>query len=175
MASRARTAPAAAETTTDVVWVRAGLFAGFLGAAVVALFFLVLDVVAGRPLWTPHALGSALFLGSVPAPHAPVSLALIGAYTFVHGYVFVSVGLIAAFVLDWGELPERRRALFLLALAVPLFLALSLLILAFRWVRGPDAVLPFAVESVHAANALAALVMAAFLVLHRGRRERRGS
>ena len=78
----------------------------------VALFFLGLDVAEGRPLWTPHALGSVLFLGSVPAHGAPVSLALIGAYTFVHGYVFVSVGLIAAFFLDWRGLPEMQRALF---------------------------------------------------------------
>jgi hypothetical protein len=43
--------------------IREGLLAGLIGAAVVALWFLVLDMVIGRLLFTPAALGSALFLG----------------------------------------------------------------------------------------------------------------
>ncbi|PYN49534.1 MAG: hypothetical protein DMD95_00925 [Candidatus Rokuibacteriota bacterium] len=38
-----------------------GLIAGLVGAATVALWFLVIDSIQGRPLYTPTVLGTALF------------------------------------------------------------------------------------------------------------------
>ena len=38
-----------------------GLVAGVLGAAAIALWFLVLDTVSGRPFFTPTILGTAIF------------------------------------------------------------------------------------------------------------------
>ena len=38
-----------------------GMIAGILGAAAVAVWFLLLDALAGRPFWTPTVLGTALF------------------------------------------------------------------------------------------------------------------
>jgi hypothetical protein len=165
MATRARTAPATAETTGDIVFVREGIFAGLLGAAVIALFFFVVDVANGRPLWTPHALGAALFRDAGATPGEPVSPALIGAYTFVHGYVFVSVGLIGAFLLDWLRPRRERRWVSVLELAVAAFLAFGVLFVSFRWLRGAHAVMPFGLGWVLVTNALAAVAMAAFLVL----------
>ena len=46
---------------------REGIVAGLIGAAVVALWFFVFDILRGRPFFTPGALGSALFLGSSTA------------------------------------------------------------------------------------------------------------
>src|SRR5215813_6785332 len=40
-----------------------GLVAGLIGAAVIAVWFLVLDTVGGRPFHTPTILGRAIFLG----------------------------------------------------------------------------------------------------------------
>ena len=40
--------------------VREGLIAGFLGATAVAVWFFVVDLIGGRPLFTPNALGVGL-------------------------------------------------------------------------------------------------------------------
>ena len=49
--------------------VREGIWAGLLGAAAVAIWFLAYDAVAGLPLRTPALLGAALFHGlRDPAP-----------------------------------------------------------------------------------------------------------
>ena len=40
-----------------------GLFAGMIGALTVAVWFLVLDIAAGRPLYTPALLGQVLLHG----------------------------------------------------------------------------------------------------------------
>jgi hypothetical protein len=44
-----------------------GLFTGMIGAIAVAVWFLVLDVAAGRPLFTPNLLGNVLLRGSAIA------------------------------------------------------------------------------------------------------------
>src|SRR5690606_1075247 len=130
MATRTQPAPHAprAETDTGVdpgadPWVAHGLLAGVVGAAAIALFFLALDVAAGRPLWTPNALGSALFLGVAPPPDAPISAALVGGYTVIHGWVFVSVALIASTLLVGARLPGRTPLAHMLVLAAVLFVA----------------------------------------------------
>ena len=38
-----------------------GLIAGLVGAATVAIWFLIIDTIQGRPLYTPAVLGAALF------------------------------------------------------------------------------------------------------------------
>ena len=38
-----------------------GIIAGFVGAATIAMWFLILDTINGRPLYMPSLLGTALF------------------------------------------------------------------------------------------------------------------
>jgi hypothetical protein len=83
-----------------------GLMAGVLGAATVALWFLLLDTVGGRPLRTPSILGTALFRGGagLAAPETvTVSLEMVVLYTWVHGLVFCVIGGIAARLLAVAE------------------------------------------------------------------------
>jgi hypothetical protein len=40
---------------------REGIVAGILGAATIALWFLILDIFSARPFYTPSLLGSAIF------------------------------------------------------------------------------------------------------------------
>lgn len=84
--------------------VREGFVAGLIGAAAVALWFLLVDTVNGRPFFTPAMLGQAVFWGqtdpaAVRALFASdpeqVFAAVIG-YTAVHVLAFVVVGMIAA-------------------------------------------------------------------------------
>jgi hypothetical protein len=83
-----------------------GIVAGLLGAATVALWFLALDVVAGRPLHTPTLLGTALFRGGqgLSSPETvPVSVEMVVLYTWVHALVFCVIGGVAARLLAVAE------------------------------------------------------------------------
>ena len=72
-----------------------GIVAGVIGAVTVALWFLVVDSLHGRPLYTPTVLGTALFsrepaLG--PLDTLPVSLDMVAMFTWAHGLVFAVIG-----------------------------------------------------------------------------------
>ena len=87
-----------------------GIVAGLLGAASVAVWFLVIDWLAGRPFYTPTVLGTALFRGGagLGSPETlPVSLEMVLMFTWVHALVFVVVGGAASLLL---ELAERNAA-----------------------------------------------------------------
>jgi hypothetical protein len=80
-----------------------GVVSGVLGAAAVALWFLVLDVARGRPFSTPTVLGTALFQrGADVASLAPlpVSLEMVVMFTWIHGLAFVVLGVLASRLLD---------------------------------------------------------------------------
>jgi hypothetical protein len=163
MASRSETRQRV-EADADVPWVREGILAGVLGAATIAILFFVVDLANGRPLWTPNALGAALFLGQIAPADAPISPALIGGYTVIHGWVFVSVALIVAFLLSGNRLPGEQPWHRILALAVPLFVGFSVVFFVFGLLRGPEAARPVGYGWLVLINALAALVMAGWLV-----------
>jgi hypothetical protein len=78
------------------------IIAGCIGAATIALWFLVLDVIAGRPLYTPTVLGTAFFKQS-PEPlvleNLPVSVKAIFEYSMFHGFAFIAIGLFASLFL----------------------------------------------------------------------------
>jgi len=83
-----------------------GLAAGTIGAATIALWYLVLDVFKARPLFTPTVLGTALLKGT-DALHTPESLAVsvevVVWFTFVHWLVFAAIGCIASRLLGLAE------------------------------------------------------------------------
>jgi hypothetical protein len=79
-----------------------GFVTGFIGAAIIAIWFLFLDAVIRLLLYTPSVLGEGLFLagqGFTPAEGAQVSLKLTLMYTGVHGLVFIILGVVTAYVL----------------------------------------------------------------------------
>ncbi|MFQ5846737.1 MAG: hypothetical protein ACE5IQ_03575 [Candidatus Methylomirabilales bacterium] len=83
-----------------------GIIAGLIGAATVAFWFLLVDTLTGRPLYTPTVLGAALFRGGagLTAPaHLPVSWEMVFMYTWVHGLVFCVMGGLAARLLVFAE------------------------------------------------------------------------
>lgn len=75
---------------------RDGVIAGLIGAAVVALWFLVFDLARGRPLLTPALLGSAVFEGVTDPARVTVSAGPVVLYTLLHGVAFVGFGVVAA-------------------------------------------------------------------------------
>lgn len=83
-----------------------GIVAGVIGAATIAIWFLILDTVNGRPLSTPTVLGTALFrrgegLGSPES--LPISFEMVLLYTWVHGLVFAVIGGVASRLLQLAE------------------------------------------------------------------------
>ena len=169
----ARTRTAIPRSEGDVEtrsWVPQGVEAGVLGASVVALFFLAFDLLAGRPLWTPFALGAALFRGEIPAAGSPLEPVLVLAYTALHGTVFIGFGVPAAF---WMLTRARsaggplRGAL----AALLLFVGFELVFLSLGELFVPGLTGMLGAGRVALATGLAAAAMAAFLASRAARRE----
>ncbi len=75
---------------------REGFIAGLIGAGAVALWFLVVDVIAGRPFFTPAMLGSAVFFGETDPSKAVIAFSRVVPYTMIHVCAFIIVGTVAA-------------------------------------------------------------------------------
>jgi hypothetical protein len=78
-----------------------GFVAGLIGAATIAVWFLILDAIQGRPLYTPTVLGTALFRGSagLTSPESLASSFEIALwFTWVHGLVFIVIGSAASWL-----------------------------------------------------------------------------
>src|SRR2546426_5514736 len=83
-----------------------GIVAGLCGAATIAVWFLILDLFTGRPLYTPTVLGTMLFRGGLglddPATLQP-SAEMVLMFTWVHGLAFLILGGIASRLLGLAE------------------------------------------------------------------------
>ena len=146
---------------SEVIGWHYGVRAGLLGAAVVALLLLGVDLAAGRPLWTPAVLGSALFTGErlaaagfAPQAHA----ALIAGYTAVHGALYVGFGALVTFFLVTARKPPRSGVLVAL-LAGAFFVLFELAFLAQAALFAPRLADDLAAGWVGVANACAAVAM----------------
>lgn len=93
---------------------RDGVIAGLIGAAVVAVWFLIFDIARGRPLLTPALLGSAVFQGITDPSQVIVSAGPILFYTLLHGVAFVGFGVVAASLI----LAAEREPALLVAFAI---------------------------------------------------------
>ncbi len=81
---------------------REGVMAGLLGAAGVAFWFLVVDLIAGEPFRTPAALGEATF--SVLGKGIDWSPAqYVVGYTILHVPVFLGIGLLVAKIVEVSD------------------------------------------------------------------------
>jgi hypothetical protein len=89
---------------------REGIVAGVIGAAVVAIWFFVFDLLRGRPFLTPTLLGSFVFFGgNTPAGVTPAVGPILG-YTVLHGLAFIAFGVVAATMM---AMSEREPSLFI--------------------------------------------------------------
>jgi len=89
-----------------IKWSQEGIIAGTCGATTITLWFVLLDVWAGQPLYTPHMLGTAFFKGGsgfMPAAHVEVALGIVCAFTATHWLVFELFGALASVLLALAE------------------------------------------------------------------------
>ena len=138
-----------------------GVGAGLIGAGTVAGWFLILDTLAGRPFYTPSLLGTALFRRGVPvdaAATAPVSLEMVGMFTWVHALVFIAIGGLASYLLTAVETkPSLGFGLILL------FVVFQASFTVFAVVVAPQLLVAVGWIPVLTANLLAAVAMAGYL------------
>ena len=131
-----------------------GVVNGLIGAAVVAVWFLMLDLISGAPFRTPAALASALLMGAGGPGHIVVTFGLVAAYTVVHVAAFVIAGVVFVAL---AEQAERAPAMSLLVLLTAILLdglVLATLGVSAQWVLGT-----IGWWSVVVANLLAVLAM----------------
>ena len=93
-------------------WKIEGVLVGLVGAATVALWFLIYDAATGAPLRTPGLLGAALFEGLRDAADLEISTRAVLAYTVLHVAAFVAFGLAVAGLFALAD--RDRRVLFML-------------------------------------------------------------
>jgi len=141
---------------------RWGIGAGLLGAFVVAVYFLAIDLAAGRPFATPNALGSALFLGVPFDPSQPLRPIVIAGYSLVHGGLFLGLALAVSALVLGSRKPPPSAGLLWITLAGSFAAGLTLLFGCFPLVCAPLAG-GLRTPAMLGANLLAASAMALLL------------
>lgn len=135
-----------------------GTDVGIIGGLAVAIWFLVLDTIAGHPLQTPSLLGQVVLFRE---PNPDTSQIVFGAflmYTAVHFLVFALVGMGLVALVHWGtENSVVRYAI------LPVFLVFEVLFYGVIEVlsEGTNELFPF--WAVVGANTLAAVSMGIYL------------
>ncbi|MBI3759281.1 MAG: hypothetical protein HY269_05945 [Deltaproteobacteria bacterium] len=83
--------------------VREGITTGLIGAVIVAVWFLVADLIAGHPFRTPALLGAIIFNGMAAPSSVSVTAALVLGYTALHFFAFIMFGIAASITMYASE------------------------------------------------------------------------
>ena len=139
--------------------VREGVITGIIGATAVALWFLIVDLVRGRPFYTPSLLSRTLltFFGEGAIPESGFLATAI--YTVFHYLAFIAFGILAVWLVHRSEGTPSILAGFLI-----LFVALQLGIFGLLAVLAETSVFgELAWYQIGFANLLAIVAMAFYL------------
>ncbi len=154
-----RSAALPSEAYRPVGVLREAIVTGLLGAATIMIWFLFLDVVNGRPLYTPTVLGTALVHREpVSLVDLPVSIPMVLLYTLVHGLAFCLIGYVAARLFAVAE----RHPTYIFGLLL-FFIFFFCGFVSVTLLAEPDVLDVVAIPAVLAGNLLAALVMGRYL------------
>lgn len=138
--------------------VREGLFAGFIGAAAVAVWYLALDAVRGQILFTPAAFGSAFLLGARGIAEVQITAMTVAGYSLLHLGVFLSLGFLASALAVAAEKQPPLILGFVLLFAVIEVMFIGMMAIAANWLL--DAL---AWWTIGVANLIAAAAIGAYL------------
>lgn len=134
-----------------------GFEAGVIGAVVVALWFLLIDSIGGRPFYTPSLLGTALTKGADVALRSEIAVGMVYAYTGIHFALFILFGmLVARLVIQYERTPIIG---YLLVVAVVVF-AVGFLVFILAFAKPLLQGIPW--WGVLMGNLLAAIAMGAY-------------
>lgn len=138
-------------------FVREGIFAGFVGATAIAIWFLIVDTVSGHPFYTPQVLGQGLanVLGKTMMDSAITQV--IG-YTIFHYAIFAVIGIVLTVIIHQAE---RTPAILAGLLILVVAFELGFYMLAALFSEGPLGRLAW--YQIFIANVLAAATMFGYL------------
>jgi len=131
-----------------------GLVTGLCGAAAVAAWFFLLDLLADRPFRTPAALGSALLFGASSPEGIELTFRVVAAYTVVHVLAFAVAGVLFLWIAQ-----QIERSSSLLLLTIPFAIALEAVVVTLLAIRADWVLGGLGVASVLGANLFAVLAM----------------
>ena len=138
---------------------REALVTGLIGAATIAIWFLVLDTIQGQPLSTPTLLGTTLLeLSRGPIGLEQSALTAVLGYTIVHGIAFGLFGFVAV---QLFAAAERHPAFVFALLLISIFFFSAFLTGAYLFATPVFEAL--SVPMVLIGNLLAALAMGGYL------------
>ncbi len=83
-----------------------GMISGVIGAATIALWFFIVDSLQGQLLFTPSVLGYSLLKGEAGLTSfqsIPISIEVVFMFTWIHGLVFVAIGVAGSWLLHLAE------------------------------------------------------------------------
>jgi len=135
-----------------------GVFSGMIGALMVVLWFLMLDAIAGHPLYTPSLLGKLLFRVPDALQDPTVVGSFVVVYAGVHFAVFVVFGLVAAYLVS---ATERTPAMGIFLL---FFVIFETAFFIYNLAVGGGLIAKLGVATVIIANFLAAGGMSAYFI-----------
>jgi hypothetical protein len=134
--------------------VNRGLIAGLLGAAALAAWFLVIDLIRAQPFHTPAFVASSLSgLG-----HVQASPGLLAMYTALHFAAFILIGVLVSWTFD--RMQQQAHPLLGLVLG---FLLFDLVFYLGVVITGVDVVRELGWPEVLAGNLFAGLVLMTYL------------
>ncbi len=136
-----------------------GLFSGMIGALTVAIWFLILDILSGRPLYTPSLLGKVLFQRPDALTDPSIDPAMVVVYTGVHMAVFIAIGMGAAKLISASEKVPAMGILLLF-----LFVIFEAIFFVYSFAMGGQLVGTLGTWAVVVANILAAGGMAFYFL-----------
>jgi len=137
-----------------------GTDVGIIGGLTVALWFLVLDLLAGHPFQTPSLLGQVVLFGNRSPDTTSPAFGAILIYTAFHFLVFSLLGMGLVALVHWGT----RNAVVRYAL-LPVFLVFEVMFYGLLAVLSERTHELFPFWGVIAANTLAAVTMGLYLWL----------
>lgn len=146
-----------ASSTGDLLY--DAFYGGAMGGAATALFFLVVDGIAGELLFTPSLLGTVLFTGADPAAVTEIRLDMVAYFTVVH---------LVSFLLLGGALSLLCRATGIASTNLPVVAGVVFLVLTAAFFAGDLLLMPgvattIGVPLVLGANFVTAVAMGLFL------------
>ncbi len=136
-----------------------GILTGIAGAAIVAVWFLMLDLARGRIFFTPSLLGSVVFLGQSPDQVVAVNDFIVFAYTGLHLVLFLIAGLVIAWMFSLFEHNPHFGIIILF-----LFLLFEAVLFTFAAVIFPSVMGVLGSLAVASGNLFAAIAMFCFLM-----------
>jgi hypothetical protein len=135
-----------------------GTDVGIIGGLAVAIWFLILDTIAGHPFQTPSLLGQVVLFGDSRPDTNHLVFGAILVYTAFHFAVFALLGMGLVVLVHWGVRDSVVRYALL-----PVFLVFEVMFYGLLEVllERTNTLFPF--WTVIGANTLAALCMGVYL------------